>query len=136
MSFIAELKEFAEAKKSDEELKPFADAVEETVGALEEATLWFMNNALENFDHAGAGSSDYMHLFGITVLTYMWAQMVEVAHSQVNGGSDDPYYVTKVKTGHYFIERCVPDIHGHLAKIKTGADRVMSLSAEEFETAQ
>ena len=44
----------------------------------------------------------------------------------------EPFYDTKIKTGRYFIDRVLPDISGHLAKVKTGAGPVMALSADEF----
>ena len=39
--------------------------------------MWFMQNAMAKPDNAGAGSTDYMHLFGLVALGYMWAQMAE-----------------------------------------------------------
>ena len=36
--------------------------------------MWFMQNAMAKPDNAGAGSTDYMHLFGLVALGYMWCQ--------------------------------------------------------------
>ena len=36
-------------------------------------------------DNAGAGSTDYMHLFGLVALGYMWAQMAEAAQDKLAG---------------------------------------------------
>ncbi len=41
--------------------------------------MWFMQNAMAKPDNAGAGSTDYMHLFGLVALGYMWARMAEAA---------------------------------------------------------
>ena len=35
--------------------------------------MWFMQNAMKKPDNAGAGATDYMHLFGLVALGYMWA---------------------------------------------------------------
>jgi alkylation response protein AidB-like acyl-CoA dehydrogenase len=130
MSFIADLKAFIEENRDDKEMAALVGGLQVATDALETSTLWFMQNAIENFDHAGAGSVDYMHLFGITCLAYMWAQMGKVALAADAGNAD--YYDAKVKTAKFFMARCVPDVHSHLAKIQTGADPVMALSAEQF----
>ena len=41
--------------------------------------MWFMQNAMAKPDNAGAGATDYMHLFGLVALGYMWARMAEAA---------------------------------------------------------
>ena len=44
------------------------------LGHLQQATMWFMQNAMAKPDNAGAGATDYMHLFGLVAMGYMWAQ--------------------------------------------------------------
>ncbi len=39
-----------------------------------------------NPDNAGAGSTDYMHLFGLVALGYMWARIAEAALAEGRGG--------------------------------------------------
>ena len=46
---------------------------------LQEASMWFMQNAMTKPDNAGAGSTDYMHLFGLVALGYMWCKIAEAA---------------------------------------------------------
>src|SRR3712207_6880494 len=45
-------------------------------------SMWLMQNGLANPDNAGAASSDYLHLFGLTALAYMWALMAKAAQEQ------------------------------------------------------
>ncbi|MEL7028602.1 MAG: acyl-CoA dehydrogenase C-terminal domain-containing protein, partial [Pseudomonadota bacterium] len=131
-SLFAEMDEFAAAHEGSEELKPFIDCMRETKAQLEDATNWLGQNALTNFDHAGAGSMDYLHLFALTALSYFWAQMAKTALEKKAEGGDDPFYDHKLVTGRYFLERMTPDAAAHLAKIKSGADAVMALPAEAF----
>ncbi len=91
-----------------------------------------MNNALDNFDHAGASSMDYLMLFGHVCLGYMWALMAEAAQARIDAGDDDPFYATKLATGRYFVARTLPETASLLAKVQAGAEPVMALSAEEF----
>jgi len=92
-----------------------------------------MQNGMANFDNAGAASHDFLNLFGVTALTYMWALQAKAAlAAKTNGGGGDPYYDTKLATGRYFIARVTPDAGAHLAKLKSGAGPVMALAAEQF----
>ena len=85
-----------------------------------------------NPDNAAAGSVDYMHMMGIAMLSYMWAKMTKVAQDKIDAGSDDQFYADKIITGKYFAARMVPQIDAHLAKLKSGAEPVMALSADRF----
>jgi hypothetical protein len=92
-----------------------------------------MQNGLSNFDNAGAASHDFLDLFGVTALTYMWALMAKAALvAKKNGSAGDPFYDTKLATGRYFLARVLPEAGAHLAKLKSGAEPVMALGAEAF----
>ena len=101
-------------------------------GKLKDGTDWLMNNALENFDHAGAASHDYLNLFGLTCFAYMWAKMAKISAAKIAAGEADPFYATKLQTGRYFLDRWVPEADMHLAKVQAGADSMMALDAEAF----
>jgi alkylation response protein AidB-like acyl-CoA dehydrogenase len=132
-AFFKEMDEFAEANENDADLKPFVEALRTTKAQLQDGAGWLMQNGLSNFDNAGAASHDFLNLFGITALTYMWALQGKAAlAAKKNGGASDPYYDTKLTTGRYFLARMTPDAGAHLAKLKAGADPVMALTAEQF----
>ena len=90
--------------------------------------MWFMNNAMAKPDNAGAGSYDYMHLFGLVALGYMWARIAEAASAK----GDDPVMKAKLVTARFFMERMLPETAAHLARIQSGADSMMELPAEAF----
>ena len=132
-SFFKEVGEFCEANRSDEKLAPFTKALKKGLNDLQAATMWLMQNAMAKPDNAGAASTDYMHLFGLVSLGYMWAQMVKVAQEKLgNGGDSASFYENKLVTGRYFMERVMPETGAHLARISTGADTMMALPAEAF----
>ncbi|PVM84390.1 acyl-CoA dehydrogenase C-terminal domain-containing protein [Caulobacter endophyticus] len=132
MTFFQEIDQFVGENDGDAELKPFVDALAATKAQLQDGTMWLMQNGLQNPDNAGAASTDYMHLFGLTGLAYMWALMVKAANAKIAEGSTDPFFTTKVATARYFIERVLPDAGAHLAKLKTGSATLMALPAEAF----
>jgi alkylation response protein AidB-like acyl-CoA dehydrogenase len=132
-AFFNEIDDFVHAHEDDAELKDFVAVLIATKAQLQEGTMWLMQNGMTNFDNAGAASHDYLNLFGITALTYMWALQAKAAlAAKKNGAASDPYFDTKLATGRYFLARMAPDAGAHLAKLKSGADPVMALSAEAF----
>ncbi len=96
---------------------------------LQEGALWLMQNGMSNFDNAGAASHDFLNLFGLTALSYMWALMAKAALA-AKKTTADPYYDNKLATGLYFLARVLPETGAHLAKLNSGAEPVMALSAE------
>ena len=99
---------------------------------LQSATMWLVQNAMAKPDNAGAASTDYMHLFGLVALGYMWARMVKAAQSKLAEGASAALYESKIVTGRYFMERVMPETAAHLARISSGADTMMALPAEAF----
>ena len=132
MSWFAEIDAFVSENGQNESLKPFVDGLADARKKLQDGTMWMMQNGMANPDNAGAASTDYLNIFGITALAYMWAQMAKVAQAQVDGGSTDPFYANKLMTGRYFVERILPDAGAHLAKLRTGADVLMAMPADQF----
>ncbi|QYJ01607.1 acyl-CoA dehydrogenase C-terminal domain-containing protein [Thalassovita mediterranea] len=128
-TFFAELDDFIAENEGDGELKPFIDALSAAKGELQEATSWLMQNGMSDFNNAGAASMDYLELFGLTALGYMWAKMAKTAIAK---RGSDPFYDDKLVTGRYYISRILPETSAHLAKLKTGAEPLMALAADRF----
>ena len=132
-AFFNELDDFVHNHEDDADLKEFVEAVKGAKAQLQDGTMWLMQNGMTNFDNAGAASHDYLNLFGLTALSYMWALQAKAAlAAKKNGGAGDPYFDTKLTTGRYFIQRMLPDTGAHLAKLKSGAGPVMALAADAF----
>jgi len=125
------LDDFIAEKKDIAGLEPFIAGLKDARAKLEEGTTWLMNNGLTNPDNAGAGSMDYLYLFGLTALAYSWARMADVALTK-SSNDNDAFFTNKLITGRYFVERMLPDAGAHLAKLKTGAAPLMALDAEAF----
>jgi len=132
MSFFTEVDGFLAENEANTDLKVYLDGLRDAKALLQDATLWLMQNGLQNPDNAGAASSDYLHLFGLTGTAYMWALMAKAALAKIAEGSTDPLYADKLITGRFFVERLLPDAPAHLAKLKTGSETMMALSADSF----
>ncbi len=134
MAFFNEVGGFIKENGEDEVLKPLLAPLAASLGHLQQATMWFMNNALAKPDNAGAGATDYMHLLGLVSLGYMWAKMAKVAQDKLKAGANGATerMNTKLVTARFFMERSLPETAAHLARITSGADSTMALSAEQF----
>src|SRR5208283_20227 len=133
-AFLAEVSAYIKERGSDETMAPYVKPLGQALGELQQATMWFMQNALGNPENAGAGSTDYMHLFGLVALGYMWCLIVDAAKAEAaaggNGGGER--MAAKLATGRFFAERMLPASATHLARIKAGAASTMALPAEAF----
>jgi 3-(methylsulfanyl)propanoyl-CoA dehydrogenase len=137
MAFFNEVQGFIK-ENGDEAMQPYVAPLGEALGHLREATMWFMQNAIGKPENAGAGSHDYMHLFGLVALGYMWAQMVKAAQARLASGADGAgegmaeRMKTKLTTGRFFMQRMLPETAAHLKRIQSGAASIMELPAEAF----
>jgi hypothetical protein len=132
MSFFADVDAFIGEHEEAEGMAPFVEGLKAVKAQLQDATMWLMQNGLQNPENAGAASTDYLHLFGLTGLAWMWAKIAKAAQAYVTAGDTDPFYARKLVTGRYFVERILPEAGAHLAKLKTGSGLVMALEADAF----
>jgi acyl-CoA dehydrogenase len=134
MAFFNEVQSYIKEHAGEDDLKTYVGPLADALGHLQQATMWFMQNARANPDNAGAGSTDYMHLFGLVALGYMWCRMAEAAQAKLKAGADGatPRLSAKLVTGRFFMERMLPETAAHLASIKAGAASMMELPAEAF----
>src|SRR5271167_1253864 len=133
-AFFAEVNGYLKAQQSDAAMTPYTKPLGHALGELQQATMWFVQNALGNPDQAGAGATDYLHLFGLVALGYMWCLMADAAQSKAAAASGGAANRMKEKRviGRFFMERLLPASAAHLARIKAGAASTMALPIEAF----
>ena len=134
MAFFNEVSEFCEENRTNEALAPITKALKKGLGDLQASTMWLMQNGMAKPDNAGAASTDYMHLFGLVSLGYMWGLMAKAALDK-RGAADagkDSFYDSKLITARFFMERMMPETSLRRARIEAGADTMMQMAAEAF----
>src|SRR5246127_5967398 len=132
MAFFAEVQSFAKDHGGEEAMKPFIAPLANALGHLQQATTWLMMNAMAKPDNAGAPATDYLHLFGVPPLAYLWGKMAKVALDKIASSGETAYLKTKLVTGRFFMERMLPETALHLARIQSGSGTTMELAAEAF----
>ena len=130
-TFFKEIDDWcADNRGQNDELDAYIEKLLAAKAELTDATQWLGANAMANFDNAGAASTDYLHLFGIVAIGYMWLLMSKEAFDRA--GDADPFYKNKLITAQYFFDRVIVESSMHLAKVKTGTSTMMELDAEAF----
>lgn len=128
MAFFEEVKGFIKANEGEADLKAdFLDPLKAASKDLQAAAMFFAERGARDPNAALAGSTDFLHLFGHVCLGYMWARMAKAALA-----GDDDFHRAKLITGRYHMTRLLPATALHLARIRSGAEPVMALSAEAF----
>jgi len=133
MAFFNEVQTYLKERAGSDEMNVYLKPLGASLAHLQQASMWFMNNAMAKPDNAGAGSYDYMQLFGLVALGYMWCRIAEAALvnlPKANGAA--PQMSAKLVTARFFMERMLPETATHLARIQSGAASMMELPDEAF----
>ncbi|MGL4310693.1 MAG: acyl-CoA dehydrogenase, partial [Paracoccaceae bacterium] len=133
MAFFAMVKDFIQEAQADTRLAGILDPLKTASKQLQAAGMFFMQNGMKSPNAALAGSYDFMHMMGHVCLGLMWARMAKAAYARLDAGdADRDFLQSKIATARYYAARQLPACAMHLARIETGADPVMALSAEAF----
>src|SRR5271163_3631986 len=132
MAFLGEVSQFLAAEKSDAALTPYLGGLQAAIGHLQQASLWLSRNGVADPNNAGAASTDYMHLIGLTALGYMWARVVKAVLARQARAESNPALDAKLVLAKFFNERMLPETAAHLARLSAGASTLMALPAEAF----
>ena len=131
--FFKIVAEEAAAAKANTALADFAGRLEKTLGELQAATMWLMQNGLSNPDNAGAGSTPYMHMTGIVALGLMWLRSAVAAQAALDARSGDADFMkAKLITARFFAERIMPEAGALRRKLEAGAESLMAMPVEGF----
>ncbi|MEX1035317.1 MAG: acyl-CoA dehydrogenase C-terminal domain-containing protein [Sneathiella sp.] len=124
---------FIQENMMDPEQKEFVMPLAKAFAKLQQGTVLLGEKGMKNPDEAGAASTEYLRMFGLVALGFMWAQMAKIAKSKLAEGTDDPeFYKTKLVTARFFFERMIPDVSSLLVKMSAGSKTMMELDAEAF----
>jgi hypothetical protein len=133
MAFFEMVKAECKAHEGDARMTGFTEPLKTASKQLQAAAMFFMAQGMKNPNAALSGSYDFMHLMGQVCLGLMWTRMAKAAYAALDAGTADRgFYEAKIATGRYFMARSLPACAMHLARIESGAEPVMALSAAAF----
>lgn len=123
--------DYIEEQRNNEALRPHLDQLEEALGLLQDLTEWLVQQGAANPDELGAAATDYLRIFAVTTLAWMWVRMIDVSLQKLDGSEAD-FYQAKIETGRFFLGRVLPQIHGLNLAVRSGSDLMMNLKEADF----
>ncbi|MGA7164782.1 MAG: acyl-CoA dehydrogenase C-terminal domain-containing protein [Pseudolabrys sp.] len=133
LAFFNEVQTYLKERVNNDAMNVYLKPLGQSLGHLQQASMWFMQNAMAKPDNAGAGSYDYMHLFGLVALGYMWCRIAEAALAKLPKANGSAARLNaKLVTARFFMERMLPGTATRLARIEAGAGSTMELADDAF----
>jgi alkylation response protein AidB-like acyl-CoA dehydrogenase len=120
----AYLEQMANVPAMAEIVAPLAKAF----GRLQQATLWLGKAGTANPDDGGAAATDYLRMFGLVAIGYMWCRMAETALA----GSADSFRSAKLECARFYMAKIIPETGSLLVSITAGSKSVMALHEDAF----
>ncbi|WP_100638624.1 acyl-CoA dehydrogenase C-terminal domain-containing protein [Marinobacter salexigens] len=129
--FAEDVAGFIEENSGEESLRPYLEPLAAAFERLSDVTEHVIKQAAENPDAVGAASVDYLDLFGLTAVGYMWARIVKAAAQKADDDTSG-FYSGKLKTARFYYDRLLPKTVSLAEGIRSGSDSMMAHTADEF----
>ena len=131
--FFHPVSEFIAAQSAHPQLGEMVKGLGRAFGALQLATAHIAAKGLADAEEAGAAATEYLRLFGLVALGFMWARMAVLAAEKLPAANGDAgFYAAKLATARFFMERVLPQAGALLAAIKSGKSAMMALEEAAF----
>jgi len=129
--FFHPVQAYIEAKIEDEAMAEFAVPLAKAFGRLQQATAWVAKEGMRDPDEAGAAAAEYLRLFGLVALGYLWARSAEVALARQDGGEAE-FYKAKLGTARFYMQRLLPQVNALFQSILAGAKSITAFEEAAF----
>jgi alkylation response protein AidB-like acyl-CoA dehydrogenase len=132
-TFFHPVMAFIERHQADSELAEFVLPLAKAFARLQQVTLHIAQAGLKSPEEAGAASADYLRLFALVALAFMWARMVQVARAKLAAGAGEAgFYEAKLRTARFFMAKLLPESGALFAQIMAGAAPLMDFDDAAF----
>ncbi len=129
--FFHPVQEYIEKNVMDDEMGEFVQPLAKTFGRLQQATGQLARVGMAKPEEAAAGATEYLRLFGLVSLAYMWCRMVEISKDKVDGDEGD-FYKAKITTARFYMQKLLPQSSALFSSIMAGGSSMMELDEELF----
>jgi alkylation response protein AidB-like acyl-CoA dehydrogenase len=132
-AFFHPVSDFIEAHSAHEQLGEMIKGFTKAFGALQLATREIASKGMADPEEAGAAATEYLRLFGLVALGFMWARSAVIAVDKLGRGDGDAaFYKAKLTTARFYMERVLPQVGGLLVAIKAGKGAMMEMDEAAF----
>ena len=130
--FFHPVQAFIDANVDALELAEIVPPLAKSFGRLQRATAYIAESGLNDPDEAAAAATDYLRLFGLTALGYVWARAAVVSRAAKSEGASNPLYEDKVATARFYAQRLLPQSSAAFAALMAGSASIMEFRDEGF----
>ena len=127
MNFSKMVHKFCKANTEVAEMAEFVGPLRKALDRLNETTQLLAMKGMQDREEGTAVATNYLNMFGITTLAYLWARMASSAN-----GQSGRFYETKLKTARYFYTNILPETDTLWALVGAGKGNMMDFAVEEF----
>ena len=118
-----------EANSENEALSEFVLPLSKAFGRLQQCTAEIARAGIANPFEAGAAATDYLRLFGLTALAYVWARSAEVALPKAE---QDEFYRAKLATARFYMQKLLPQTGALASTIMAGGSTLRAFEDAAF----
>lgn len=129
--FFHPVQAFIEETQGEPPMAEFTLPLLKAFARLQQTTAWVAQQGLKDPEEAGAAASDYLRLFALVAIAYMWARMARIALDKQDGDEAE-FYRAKLATARFYMTRLLPQHTAHAAALMAGKAPLMALAAEAF----
>jgi alkylation response protein AidB-like acyl-CoA dehydrogenase len=124
--FAAIVQRDLQAAAQIETVAPLVAPVADAMNRLQRTTAELLARAAKNPDEVGAAAVDYLRMFGLASIGWMWIRMA-VAATKL-GDDDAALRDDKLATARFYISKLLPQVRALCAQIDAGSEVVMAAS--------
>lgn len=124
---------FLAREKDNPALTEFLPHFMSAFGKLQMSTITVATRGIANPDEAGAAASDYLRLFAIVAVGFMWLSTVKIAAEKLTvPNTTSSFYENKIKTARFYFHKILPQVNALNLVILSGSKSIMDVPAEAF----
>lgn len=114
---------FMEKHKANPAMAEFIKPLAKHIGYLQQATIYTVTAGLRNPEDAAAGATEYLRMFSLVVMAFIWAQQAAIALEK--RASEPAFYDEKLATARFYFAKVLPGTTSLLQSIVTGSSTLM-----------
>jgi len=118
-------------QETSEEMAEFTQPLAIAFKHLQQATAWVAEKAPQNPVNSGGAAVDYLDIFGLVTVGYMWAKTAKIALEKQDGEGAD-FYKAKIHTSRFYMQKLLPKTGSLLATLTVGCDSLMEYDESWF----
>ncbi len=103
--FIDEISHFIDSNKNIDEMKKFIELFQPSFIDLKES-IDFIKNIETNNKEVNSHAVDFLNLFALVAVGYIWLQFIEIAFNKLKSKKDE-FYNSKIQLGEFFLTKVI-----------------------------